>query len=137
MDDNTDRPKTRSVTNTSISTSTANVSGSGKSSGKNNKGKGRAVKKTSKRKPEDVPLQGNKEQYENLAKFIKMGCTQKADVSKYLYEIKISENCKNLMPPLTNPEIWNNLYVNVQQRVKTIQEAQKNLCANVKTGGNV
>lgn len=62
---------------------------------------------------------------ENLAKFIKMGCTQKADVTKYLDEIKVPENCKNLVPPLINSEIWNNLYVNVQQRDKTIQEAQK------------
>ena len=50
-----------------------------------------------------------------------MGCTQKGDVD----EIKIPENCKNLTPPLINPEIWNNLYVNVQQRDQTIQEAQK------------
>lgn len=56
----------------------------------------------------------------SLAKFIKMGCTQKAEVTKYLEEIKVPENCKNLI----NSEIWNNLYVNVQQRDKTIQEVQ-------------
>lgn len=60
----------------------------------------------------------------SLAKFIKMGCTQKAEVTKYLEEIKVPENCKNLVPPLINSEIWNNLYVNVQQRDKTIQEVQ-------------
>lgn len=41
-------------------------------------------------------------------------------------EIKVPENCKNLVPPLINSEIWNYLYVNVQQRDKTIQEAKKN-----------
>ena len=50
------------VYRTSISTSKAIVSGSRKSSGKNKKAKGPAVKKTSKRKPEDVPVQGNKKQ---------------------------------------------------------------------------
>lgn len=62
---------------------------------------------------------------ENMAKFIKMGCTQKADVSKYLDEVKIPENCKNLVPPLINSEIWNNLFPNVQQRDKTLQDAQR------------
>jgi hypothetical protein len=62
---------------------------------------------------------------ENLATFIKMGCTQKAEVSKYFDEIKVPENCKHLVPPLINSEIWNTLYVNVQQRDKTIQEAQR------------
>jgi hypothetical protein len=57
---------------------------------------------------------------ENMAKFIMMGCTQKADVAKYLDEIKIPENCKNLVPPLINSEIWNNLFPNVQQRDKTL-----------------
>uniref|UniRef100_A0A8W8M0V0 Uncharacterized protein n=1 Tax=Magallana gigas TaxID=29159 RepID=A0A8W8M0V0_MAGGI len=61
----------------------------------------------------------------NMAKFIKMGCTQKADVSKYLDEVKIPENCKNLVPPLINSEIWNNLFPNVQQRDKTLQDAQR------------
>lgn len=54
-----------------------------------------------------------------------MGCTQKADVSKYLDEVKIPENCKNLVPPLINSEIWNNLFPNVQQRDKTLQDAQR------------
>lgn len=57
--DNTDRPNTRSVSNTSFSTSTVNVSGPGKGSGKNKRGKGPTVKKTFKRKPENVPVQGN------------------------------------------------------------------------------
>lgn len=45
-----------------------------------------------------------------MAKFIKVGCTQEADVSKYLDDVKILENCKNLVPPLINSEIWNNLF---------------------------
>jgi hypothetical protein len=36
---------------------------------------------------------------ENMAKFIKTCCTQNAEVSKYLEEIKIPENCKHLVPP--------------------------------------
>lgn len=60
-----------------------------------------------------------------MAKFIKMGCTQKADVSKFLQNVKIPENCKNLAPPLINYEIWNNLYPNVQQRDRTLQDAQR------------
>ena len=43
---------------------------------------------------------------ENMAKFIKMGCTQKADISKFLEDVNIPENCKNLVPPLINSEIW-------------------------------
>lgn len=39
---------------------------------------------------------------ENMAKFIKMGCIQKADLSKFLENVKIPENCKNLVPPLIN-----------------------------------
>lgn len=62
---------------------------------------------------------------ENMAKFIKMGCTQKADLSKFLENVKIPENCKNLVPPLINSEIWNNLYSNVQQRDRTLQDAQR------------
>lgn len=62
---------------------------------------------------------------ENMAKFIKMGCTQKADLSKFLENVIIPENCKNLVPPLINSEIWNNLYSNVQQRDRTLQDAQR------------
>lgn len=62
---------------------------------------------------------------ENMAKFIKMGCTQKADLSKFLENVKIPENCKNLVPPLINSEIWNNLYPNVQQRDRTLEDAQR------------
>lgn len=57
---------------------------------------------------------------ENLVKFIKMGCIQKVDVIKYFDEIKVFENCKNLVLLFINLEIWNNLYVNVQQRDKII-----------------
>lgn len=39
---------------------------------------------------------------ENMAKSIKMGCIQKADLSKFLENVKIPENCKNLVPPLIN-----------------------------------
>lgn len=60
-----------------------------------------------------------------MAKFIKMGCTQKADLSKFLENVIIPENCKNLVPPLINSEIWNNLYSNVQQRDRTLQDAQR------------
>ena len=62
---------------------------------------------------------------ENMAKFIKMGCTQKADISKFLEDGNIPENCKNWVPPLINSEIWNNLYPNVQHRDGTMQDAQK------------
>jgi hypothetical protein len=44
---------------------------------------------------------------------------------KYLEEIKIPENCKNLVPPLINSEISNNLFPNVQQRDKILQDAQR------------
>lgn len=54
-----------------------------------------------------------------------MGCTQKADLSKFLENVKIPDNCKNLVPPLINSEIWNNLHPNVQQRDRTFQAAQR------------
>ena len=62
---------------------------------------------------------------ENMATFIKMGCFQKADLSKILEDVKIPENCKHLVPPLINSEIWNNLFPNVQHRDGTMQDAQK------------
>lgn len=62
---------------------------------------------------------------EHMAKFIKMGCIQKADISKFLEDVNIPENCKNLVPPLINSEIWNNLYPNVQQRDRTLQDGQR------------
>lgn len=62
---------------------------------------------------------------ENMPKFIKMGCAQKADVSKYLDEVKIPENYKNIVTPLIHSEIWNNLFPNVQQRDKTLKDAQR------------
>jgi hypothetical protein len=34
-----------------------------------------------------------------------MGCTQKAEVLKYLENFKVLENYKNLVPPLMNSEI--------------------------------
>ena len=36
---------------------------------------------------------------EKMAKFIKKGCTKKADIAKVLKGVKIPENCKNLTPP--------------------------------------
>lgn len=54
-----------------------------------------------------------------------MGCTQKADLSKFLENVKIPDNCKTLVPPLINSEIWNNLHPNVQQRDRTLQAAQR------------
>lgn len=60
-----------------------------------------------------------------MSKFIKMGCTQKADLSKFLENVKIPDNCKTLVPPLINSEIWNNLHPNVQQRDRTLQAAQR------------
>lgn len=60
-----------------------------------------------------------------MSQFIKMGCTQKADLSKFLENVKIPDNCKTLVPPLINSEIWNNLHPNVQQRDRTLQAAQR------------
>lgn len=59
---------------------------------------------------------------ENMAKFINMGCTQKANLC--LENVKIPENCENLVPPLFNSEISNNLYLNVQERntCRTLQD---------------
>lgn len=54
-----------------------------------------------------------------------MGCTQKVDLSKFLENVKIPDNCKTLVPPLINSEIWNNLHPNVQQRDRTLQAAQR------------
>lgn len=51
---------------------------------------------------------------ENMAKLINIGCTQKADL--FLENVNIPENCENLVPPLFNSEISNNLYLNVQER---------------------
>ena len=61
---------------------------------------------------------------EVMPNFVKSGCTKKTDILKYVEEIKIPENCKNLVPPLINSN-WNNLYPNIQQRDRTLQEAQK------------
>lgn len=51
---------------------------------------------------------------ENMAKLINIGCTQKADL--FLENVNIPENCENLVPPLFNSEISNNLCLNVQER---------------------
>jgi hypothetical protein len=61
---------------------------------------------------------------EVMPNFVKSGCTKKTDILKYVEEIKIPENCKNLVPPLINSN-WNNLYPNIQQRDRTLEEAQK------------
>ena len=67
---------------------------------------------------------------EVMANFVKSGCTKKADISKYVEEIKIPENCKNIVPPLINSEIWNNLYPNIQQRDRTLRGSDNSWIIN-------
>ena len=62
---------------------------------------------------------------EGSATFVSNACTKKADVSAFLKEIQIPVNCKALVPPLINPEIWGCLYSNIQQRDKSLQDVQK------------
>lgn len=68
---------------------------------------------------------------EVMANFVKSGCTKKPDILKYVEKIKIPENCKNLVPPLINSN-WNNLYPNIQQRDRTLQEAQRILGLSIR-----
>lgn len=62
---------------------------------------------------------------DDSSKFVTSACTQKADVSSFVKEIQIPVNCKSLVPPLINPEIWSCLYTNIQQRDKSLQDVQK------------
>ncbi|XP_063406036.1 uncharacterized protein LOC134689992 [Mytilus trossulus] len=62
---------------------------------------------------------------ESLAEFVNNACTRKADISKFLEGKQVPSNCKSLIPPTINTEIWNCLYSNIQQRDRSLQEAQK------------
>lgn len=62
---------------------------------------------------------------ETSADFVKSACTQKADISALLKDTQIPVNCKSLVPPLINPEIWSCLYSNIQQRDRSMQDIQK------------
>lgn len=62
---------------------------------------------------------------DDLANYVNSTCTNKADVSELLKGNLIPVNCKALVPPLINPEIWSFLYANIQQRDKSLQEVQK------------
>lgn len=46
-------------------------------------------------------------------------------MSKYFDEVKISENFENFAPPLINFKILNSVFLNVKQRNKPLQDAQK------------
>ena len=62
---------------------------------------------------------------ENLAEFINSACTRKADVFASMEANSVPVNCKSLVPPLINQEIWSYLYPNSQQRDKSMQDVQK------------
>lgn len=46
-------------------------------------------------------------------------------MSKYFDEVKISENFENVAPPLINFKSLNSVFLNVKQRNKPLQDAQK------------
>ncbi|CAC5383916.1 unnamed protein product [Mytilus coruscus] len=62
---------------------------------------------------------------DNSSQFVTSACTQKADVSSFIKETQIPVNCKSLVPPLINPEIWSCLFSNIQQRDKSLQDVKK------------
>lgn len=62
---------------------------------------------------------------DSMAEFVNNACTRKADVSKFLEANQIPSNCKALVPPLINSEVWSYLYANIQQRDKSLQDVQK------------
>ena len=62
---------------------------------------------------------------ESMAEFVKNACTRKADVAKFMEANLIPSNCKSLVPPLINSEVWSYLYANIQQRDKSLQDVQK------------
>ena len=68
---------------------------------------------------------------ESLPEFVNSACTKKADVANLIEANQIPSNCKSLVPPLINSEIWFYLYSNIQQRDKSHQEVQKMLGLSV------
>ena len=64
---------------------------------------------------------------ESLADFVNSACTRKADVASFIEANQIPANCKSLVPPMINSEIWSYLYSNIQQRDRSLQEVQKTL----------
>ena len=68
---------------------------------------------------------------ESLAEFVNSACTKQADVATFIEASQIPSNCKSLVPPLINSEIWSYLYSNIQQRDKRLQEVQKMLGVSV------